>query len=154
MIRSILRGCAAGAMGTTVLNAVTYADMALRERPSSSAPEEMVDRIAARAGHPVPDSPGRDARLTGLGALSGIAVGTGAGALVAVLHRAGLRPPLWLGGPLTGALATAAGALPLERLGVSDPATWSSKDWASDAVPHFLYGLATYGAVAAPGHRA
>ncbi|MCA1218369.1 hypothetical protein [Streptomyces sp. 8L] len=154
MIRSILRGCLAGAAGTTVLNAVTYADMALRERPSSSAPETMVDRIAARAGHPVPDSPGRDARLTGLGALSGIAVGTGTGALMAVLHRAGLRPPLWLGGMVTGALAMAAGDVPMARLGVSDPGTWSGKDWATDAVPHLLYGLTTYGALAASARRA
>jgi hypothetical protein len=48
MVREMLRGAAAGAAGTTVLNAVTYVDMALRARPASSTPERTVDTIANR----------------------------------------------------------------------------------------------------------
>ncbi|EGG47067.1 hypothetical protein [Streptomyces griseoaurantiacus] len=154
MFQTLARGCAAGAAGTTALNAVTYADMALRGRPTSSVPEDVVDRITADTGHPVPGTGDlRENRLTGLGALSGIAVGVAAGATVALVHRAGVRVPLWLGGPVTGALAMAASDLPIARTGVSDPRTWSAKDWLSDIVPHVVYGLVTYGVVAAADHR-
>lgn len=150
MFQSIVRGGAAGAAGTTVLNAVTYADMAWRGRPASEAPAQVVDRLSREIGRPVPGSDGgRENRLSGLGALSGIAVGCGTGAAVALLRRAGVELPWWLGGVLTGALAMAATDLPMARLGVSDPTSWSARDWASDAVPHLLYGLVTYGAVAA-----
>ncbi|MEU5517791.1 hypothetical protein AB0H65_25705 [Streptomyces griseoaurantiacus] len=154
MFQTLARGCAAGAAGTTALNAVTYADMALRGRPTSSVPEDVVDRITADTGHPVPGTGDlRENRLTGLGALSGIAVGVAAGATVALVHRAGVRVPLWLGGPVTGALAMAASDVPIARTGVSDPRTWSAKDWLSDIVPHVVYGLVTYGVVAAADHR-
>lgn len=153
MIRSIARGCAAGAAGTTALNAVTYADMALRGRSASSTPETAVDKITTRMGHPVPDTSGRDNRLTGLGALSGIAVGTATGAAVSLIHRAGARGPLWLGGLLTGALAMALTDVPMARLGVSDPRTWSVRDWTADVVPHIAYGLVTYGVITASDQR-
>jgi hypothetical protein len=42
MLKHILRGVAAGAAGTTALNAVTYLDMVLRGRGASSTPEESV----------------------------------------------------------------------------------------------------------------
>ncbi|MEV7244098.1 MULTISPECIES: hypothetical protein [unclassified Streptomyces] len=153
MFRSIVWGCVAGAAGTTALNAVTYADMALRGRPSSGTPETVVDRVSSGLGHPLPESEGRENRLTGLGALSGIAVGVAAGAAVALAHRSGLRVPVWLGAPLTGALAMAAADAPIAGLGVSDPRTWSATDWASDVIPHLVYGLVTYGVVAASADR-
>ncbi|KUN88267.1 hypothetical protein AQJ66_07925 [Streptomyces bungoensis] len=149
MFRSIVRGCAAGAAGTTALNAVSYADMALRGRSPSSAPEDVVDKVTTAVGHRVPDSEERGNRLSGLGALSGITVGVATGAAVALLHRAGLRPPVWLGGLLTGAMAMAASDAPMAGLGVSDPRTWSAADWTADVIPHVAYGLVTYGAVAA-----
>ncbi|MEU1294701.1 hypothetical protein ABZ439_19980 [Streptomyces sp. NPDC005840] len=150
MIESIVRGGMASAAGTTVLNAVTYADMAWRGRPSSEAPAQVVERIAQDIGYPVPDPKGDlDNRLSGLGALSGIVVGCGTGAAVSALRRAGVRMPWWLGGLATGLLAMTATDLPMARLGVSDPTTWSPKDWTSDVVPHLLYGLVTYGIVTA-----
>ncbi|MGW4973918.1 hypothetical protein ACWEP3_29170, partial [Streptomyces albidoflavus] len=104
-----------------------------------------VERLAEDTGHPVPgEGSTRTNRLTGLGALAGIAAGCGTGAAVAVLHGAGLRLPWWVGGPLTGALAMAAADLPMAGTKVSDPRTWSGKDWASDIVPHLAYGLVTY----------
>ncbi|MBL1082370.1 hypothetical protein JK359_10310 [Streptomyces actinomycinicus] len=154
MMQSMVRGGAAGAAGTTVLNAVTYADMAWRGRPSSQAPARTVDKLAEDTGHPVPGSGEiRDNRLSGLGALSGIAVGCGTGVAVALLRGAGIRMPWWLGGVFTGALAMAATDLPMARLGVSDPTGWSAKDWVSDVVPHLMYGLTTYGIVAASERR-
>ncbi|MGC5361693.1 hypothetical protein ACPXCE_08375 [Streptomyces sp. DT24] len=148
MIRTVGRGLLAGAAGTTALNVVTYADMALRGRPTSSAPETTVSRLADLVGRPVPgDDEHRGNRLSGLGALSGLLVGTGAGAVAAVTRRAGLRLPVWLGGVLTGALVMAATDAPMAGLKVSDPRTWSATDWVSDAVPHLVHGLVTYAAV-------
>ncbi|GHH06515.1 hypothetical protein Srubr_07130 [Streptomyces rubradiris] len=128
-----------------MLNAATFADMALRGRPSSQAPAQTVDKITQGT---VPGSgEDRENRLSGLGGLSGIAVGVGTGVVVSLARHAGLRLPCWLGGVVTGALAMTATDLPTARLGVSDPAGWSASDWVSDAVPHLMYGLATYGAL-------
>lgn len=150
MMRSVVRGGVAGAAGTTVLNTITYTDMAWRGRPPSEAPAQVVDRIAHAVGHPVPGTgDSRDNRLSGLGALSGIAIGCGTGMAVSLVRRAGIRLPWWLGGALTGALAMAAADIPMARLRVSDPTTWSAGDWASDAVPHLVYGLVTYAIVSA-----
>ncbi|MBQ0826414.1 hypothetical protein [Streptomyces tagetis] len=153
MIRSFLRGCAAGAAGTTALNTLTYADMALRGRAASGVPETVVDTLTERAGHPLPYTEGRDNRLSGLGALSGIAVGTGTGVVVSLLRRAGVRMPLWLGAAVTGALAMAATDTPIARLGVGDPRSWSPADWVSDVLPHLAYGVVTYGVVVADTDR-
>jgi hypothetical protein len=129
-----------------VLNVASFADMALRGRPSSQAPAQTVEKIAQGMGRPVPGSgDGRENRLSGLGGLAGIAVGVGTGAVVCLACHAGLRLPWWLGGPATGALAMAATDLPMARLGVSDPAGRPATDWVSDAVPHLMSGLATYG---------
>ncbi|MEC3992343.1 hypothetical protein VSR01_01790 [Actinacidiphila sp. DG2A-62] len=148
MMRTLTRGVLAGAAGTTALNTVTYTDMALRGRPSSSTPERVVDAMADRAGVAVPGSGDRrEARLSGLGALSGIAVGGGVGAVGAALGRTGVRLPWWAGAAVTGALAMAASDVPVARFGISDPRTWSAADWLSDVLPHPAYGLVTYGAV-------
>ncbi len=52
LLRSALLGAAAGAAGTTALNAVAYLDMAVRGRPASSTPEDTVERLSGgpRAG--------------------------------------------------------------------------------------------------------
>ncbi|MHA6765203.1 hypothetical protein [Streptacidiphilus sp. PAMC 29251] len=145
MIKSLIRGAAAGAVGTTMLNTATYGDMAWRGRGSSDTPEQVVDGLAARVGRPVPGKGAEhDNRLTALGALSGIAVGSGVGTVMGGVRRIGVRMPLWLGGVVTGALAMAATDLPMGALGVSDPRSWSRTDWISDALPHLAYGLATY----------
>ncbi|WP_330341949.1 hypothetical protein [Streptomyces sp. NBC_00557] len=154
MFRSLARGCVAGAAGTTALNAVGYLDMALRGRPSSGAPQAVVDKITTRAGLRVPDGEERDNRLSGLGALAGIAVAVGTGVAVSLLHRAGLRPHPCLGGVLTGALAMTLTDAPIAALDVSDPRTWSPADWTADALPHLAYGLVTYGVVTSARGRA
>jgi hypothetical protein len=50
MTWGLWRGAAAGAAGTTALNAATYLDMAMRGRSTSSAPQDLVKAAADRAG--------------------------------------------------------------------------------------------------------
>jgi uncharacterized membrane protein len=148
--RGLLRGAAAGAAGSTALNAVTYLDMAVRGRPASDAPEQVVRRLAGKAGVELPGGRRERAnRLAALGPVAGIATGVGVGALAGVLRSAGVRLPTAVGGPLLGAAAMLASDLPLAALGVSDPRSWSAVDWVSDAVPHLVYGLTTHATLAA-----
>jgi len=56
MLRGLLAGAAAGAAGTTVLNTVTYLDMAVRGRASSSTPQDTVKAMATRAGVTFPET--------------------------------------------------------------------------------------------------
>ncbi|MDL4821438.1 hypothetical protein [Actinomadura opuntiae] len=150
LLKGVLRGMAAGAAGTTALNATTEADMALRGRPASGTPAAVVSELAGLAGVRVPgDDRERGDRLEGLGALSGSLAGVAVGALAGGLRAAGIRLPTIIGGPLLGAAAMAAADLPIARLGISDPRTWSRTDWISDAVPHLIYGITTHAALAA-----
>ncbi|MET7612513.1 hypothetical protein [Streptomyces seoulensis] len=153
MIHSILRGCAAGAAGTTALNAASYGDMALRGRSASDVPAEAADRLVDDVGlHVGGTGEQRSNRLSALGALSGIGVGVATGVVVSVAHRAGARVPWWMGSLVTGVLAMAATDVSMTRLGVTDPRTWSPTDWVSDLVPHLVFGAVTYGVVAGDGH--
>ncbi|SCX56723.1 hypothetical protein SAMN03159343_3489 [Klenkia marina] len=150
MTGSFTRGLAAGAAGTTVLNAVTYLDMAVRGRDASSTPEQTIDALADVAGQKVPGKKGeRDNRRTALGALSGIANGVAVGVLASVVRTAGVRLPTSVGALATGAAAMALTDGTTTALGVSDPRDWSSKDWISDAVPHLAYGAAVQAVIEA-----
>lgn len=142
MFKRLLLGAAAGAAGTTALNAVTYADMMWRARPASSTPEEVVKRLADAADFDVPgDGDQRDNRMSALGALSGIASGVGVGMAYGLLDTVGLRPGRFGGSLVAGVGAMGGTNYPMFALGVTDPSTWSSSDWASDAVPHLAYGV-------------
>jgi len=67
--RGALRGAAAGAAGTTALNAVTYLDMVLRGRGTSSTPEDTVEKLSDKIHVPVPgEGDERVNRVSGLGA--------------------------------------------------------------------------------------
>jgi hypothetical protein len=150
MTVGLLTGAAAGAAGTSALNAVTYLDMALRARPSSTTPEQVIDTLASRAGHPVPGNGETKAnRLEGLGALGGIATGVAVGAGFGVLRRRGLRFGRVLGPVIIGAAAMVATDAGMARLGISDPREWDAASWLSDAIPHLAFGLATYATLAA-----
>ena len=141
MIGTFARGLAAGAVGTTALNAVSSLDRALRGRPAGSVPERFVDAVADRVGAELPGSrEERDSRRAALGLLAGIANGLGTGVLASVARSAGLRfsPPV--GAVLTGAASMAATDVPVAALGVSDPRSWSPADWTTDAVSHLAYG--------------
>lgn len=144
MFRSIARGAAAGAAGTTALNAVTYLDMAVRGRPASEAAQQAVEKIGDEVSVEIPgDGEERANRLGGLGPLSGILTGVGVGAAAGLLGPILGRLPTVISGALIGAAAMAGSDVPLVKLGLSDPSAWSSIDWLSDAVPHAAYGLVT-----------
>lgn len=136
-----LRGAAAGAAASTALNAATYLDMAVRGRPTSSTPEQTVERLAEVAHVPIPgEGETRDNRVQGLGPLVGTVAGVGVGVVVGLVRAAGYRSQ-----PLVGTLLTTAGILvaangPMTALKVTDPRTWSAADWVSDLVPHLVYG--------------
>src|SRR3954451_8312239 len=84
-----LMGALAGAAGTTALDAVTYLDMAVRGRPSSSTPEDTVVKLADTLGVTIPgDGDTRANRVAGLGPLTGYAAGIGIGALLGLARRA------------------------------------------------------------------
>jgi hypothetical protein len=141
---ALFRGAAAGAAGTTALNAATYVDMAVRARPASRTPQQSVDVLAEKAGHPVPGAgEEKENRLTGLGSLSGIATGIGVGAAAGLLSPLLTRLPLGMSSLLIGGGAMALTDLSMAKLEISDPKTWSTTDWLADAVPHLAYGVVT-----------
>ena len=141
MFRRLMLGAAAGAAGTTALNAVTYLDMAWRARPSSSTPQQMVEKGAEAVGVDIPgEGEERENRLSGLGPLAGIATGVGVGLAYGLLDTLRLRPPRTVGMLLTAAAAMAGSVLPMAATGVADPRGWDASSWASDIVPHLAYG--------------
>jgi len=114
LVRGVLIGAAAGAAGTTALNAVTYLDMVARGRPTSSTPEDTVEKLSDKAHVPVPgEGDAGQNRVAGLGPLTGLVAGVGVGV------GAGLG------------------------VGVTDPRTWAATDWVADVVPHVVYGAVT-----------
>lgn len=148
LLRGLARGAAAGAAGTTALNAATYVDMTVRGRSTSSAPEDVVEKSAEKAGVTIPGEGGtRDNRLAGLGPLSGTAVGVAVGALAGLadtlLARRGRTLSPAATTVLTGVAAMALADVPMKVLGISDPGEWRAQDWAADAVPHLVYGVVT-----------
>jgi hypothetical protein len=156
MAMGFLRGAAAGAAGTTALNAATYLDMAVRGRASSSAPQDLVEAVADRADVEIPGHDDERAnRLAGLGPLSGIGVGVvvgaAAGLVLGALRKRGVTLPAPIPVVLIGAAAMASSDVPLKLFGISDPTEWKGKDWAADALPHLLYGLVTYATIRAAG---
>lgn len=143
-LQGLLLGLAAGAAGTTALNATTYLDMAVRGRPTSSTPEDTVEALSDAIHVPIPgDEETHDNRVAGLGPLTGIAAGVGAGALLGLARGAGWRPGPLLSGAAATALAMVAGNGPMTALGITDPRTWPASSWLADIVPHLAYGVTT-----------
>jgi hypothetical protein len=143
-VQLALLGAAAGAAGTTALNAVTYLDMALRGRPTSSTPEDTVEVLSDKTRIPIPgEGESHDNRVAGLGPLTGIATGVGVGAALGAARARGWRPSVGI----STAAATVAALLgsngPMTALGVTDPRTWPASSWLADLVPHLAYGAAT-----------
>ncbi len=138
MASTIGRGLLAGAVGTALLNAVTYLDMALTGRGPSSAPAETTSRALEVVGIA---APGGSNRREAYGAVAGIATGLGIGVVASAVRRAGLRLPAPVGAAAVGGLAMAATDGPMAALGVSDPRTWTAADWTRDVLPHLAYGV-------------
>ena len=143
MFKTVLRGIAAGAVGTTALDAATYADMAMRGRPSSSIPAQSVEKLSGQSGLEIPgEGKTRENRVGGIGALLGIGTGLSAGVAASFLGPVVRRVPLPVAGVLVGGMAMAGSDVPLVRMGLTDPSSWSTSDWLSDALPHLVYGVA------------
>ena len=150
MLRMLLLGAAAGAAGTTALNAATYLDIAVRGRPTSSTPEDTVEELADVAGGTVPGDEGtRPNRVSGLGALTGIAAGIGVGAAYGLARSLGWRPGVLVGTLATTLAVEVAGNGPMTVLGVTDPRTWPPSSWVADLGPHLAYGAVTAAVMAA-----
>jgi hypothetical protein len=145
-VNRLLNGIAAGAVGTTALNAVSYLDMVVRARPASSTPSDTVRKFEELIGISLskdgPDSPSATNRREALGALLGIAAGIGTGAVYGLL-RPYVRLPLALLGVGVGVVANVGTTGPMVAMGITDPRTWGTAGWISDLVPHLAYGLAT-----------
>lgn len=149
MKQDAFSGLLAGAAGTVALNISTYADMALRGRPSSQAPAQLVDTVAKKTGltqsshEEHAQNQTIQSRESGLGALLGYVNGLGVGWLYSLLRSRmpGVSIPLASIG--VGAAAMIASDVPLIASKVSDPKSWGVSGWLADAVPHLLYGLTT-----------
>ncbi|MGW3668254.1 hypothetical protein [Streptomyces sp. NPDC005141] len=160
-IRPLLYGAAAGAAGTTALNMVSYADMAIRARPASSTPEVTLRKLAEKLHVRIPgEGETLENRIAGLAPMTGFAAGLGMGAVLSLARAAGWHPTRasQYAVATVGALIGTNG--PMTALGVTDPRTWSVSDWVSDIVPHVAYAVVTvavldrlYGAAPAWGGR-
>ncbi len=149
MIREIFMGVVAGAVGTVALNVSTYTDMAIRGRPSSNAPAQLVNALARFAGL-APSGQGGSTqdqtvqhRESGLGALFGYANGLGTGLAYGLLREQFDEVPIPLASIGVGLTAMAASDVPLIVLRVSNPKTWGVSGWLADIIPHLIYGLVT-----------
>lgn len=144
VLRSVLVGTAAGAVGTAALNLATYGDMVIRARPASETPSDFVKTLADDNGIAAlrGDDDAAKNRRSGVAALLGYANGLGVGAAYGLLRPALRGLPLPLAGLAVGAAAMALSDVPLVRSRVTDPATWGTSGWLGDAIPHALFGLA------------
>ena len=144
LTRAALRGSAAGAAGTTALNAVTYLDMLLRARPASTTPQDTVEKLADKAALDIPgEGKTRDNRVSALGSLTGLATGVAVGASYGLARALGIRPPILVGAALAATAAMIGSNGPMTVLGISDPRSWAATEWVVDVVPHLAYGLVT-----------
>ncbi len=152
MLREMLIGAAAGAAGTTALNAVTYGDMLVRGRPASDAPSAAAARLAEMVGldlsaeNEAPDGSTAQNRQSGLGALLGFAPGLGIGVAYGLVRPHLGKVSTLRAGAVLGLAAMIASDGPMVALGVTDPRQWDGQSWLSDIIPHLAYGLATVAA--------
>lgn len=149
MLRNVLIGAAAGAVGTAALNITTYADMVVRGRGASDVPAKTAGKLLDRAGVHLADGAAQKGdetaqhRLSGAGALLGYAAGLGVGAGYGLLRPLLRGLPTPLAGLVLGAAAMAASDIPATATGATDPADWGVAGWVADIVPHLIYGLVT-----------
>ncbi|MDQ6908933.1 MAG: hypothetical protein M3176_19105 [Chloroflexota bacterium] len=150
MLRGIVRGMVAGAIGALTLNVVTYADMAMRGRPSSDAPAKLADILAKKAGIDLSGGKrGDDAneqirnRQSGLGALLGYATGLGIGSIYGGLRASADQTSKPIASLTLGLVAIATSDVPLTVYGLTEPTKWTRAEWIADLVPHLAYGVMT-----------
>jgi hypothetical protein len=144
MLVSMAHGAIAGAVGTLALDVTSYLDMLVRGRAPSELPARAAGELANRLGVNLGPEERAVNRRSALGALlgytTGVTVGIGYGLVRGRRHR---RVPSQITALLAGASAMGAGALPLTKLGLTDPREWGVEGWLADIVPHAAYGIAT-----------
>ncbi|MFC4149695.1 hypothetical protein ACFO0M_25895 [Micromonospora mangrovi] len=137
----VVDGAIAGAVGSAVLNVVSYLDMVVRARPASGTPEETAGRLAGVAHVDLGPEDRAANRRAGLGPLLGYGTGIAAGAAFGLLAaRRRLPVPVAVGLLGGGVMAVSDGSMTV--LGVTDPRRWGRAGWLSDIVPHLAYGMA------------
>ncbi len=144
VLTGLTSGLLAGAAGATALNALAYAQQAVRGTPSSATPDQAAEAVLDAAGTGVPGNPDeRQNRLEGMGPLAGYGVGVGVGALAGAIRASGRKTPfvLAVAGVGLGAMAISDGVM--AALGISDPRSWTAASVAQDTVPHLAYGAVT-----------
>jgi hypothetical protein len=143
-VRHVFIGAIAGAAGTVALNVSTYADIAVRGRGESDVPSKMIKNMAEAAGLGAlaSDDETTAHRRSGIGALFGYADGLGVGVAYGLLRPALRGVPVLLMAVAAGGAAMALSDIVIAASGASDPRTWAAADWATDAIPHLVYGLA------------
>ena len=150
MLRGVVRGMAAGAIGTLTLNIVTYADMAIRGRPSSEAPAKLAGILADKAGIDLTGGKSGDGakelvqnRQSGFGALLGYMTGLGVGSIYGALRAGADQTSKPMASLALGLVAMATSDVPLTVYGLTDPTKWTRAEWVADLVPHLAYGFMT-----------
>lgn len=147
---TLMMGAAAGAVGTVGLNIATYLDMLIRGRSASEVPAKTAEKIAAAAGVDLSGAGFGDvadqmqqARASALGALQGYAAGVGVGLLYGAMRPWLGEAPLVVSGLALGVATMLVGNVPSISTGSTDPRTWGTTGWATDAIPHLVYGVLT-----------
>lgn len=147
MLGALLTGAAAGAVGTVALNVTTYLDMLVRARSSSGVPAKTAGKLAEVADVPLRAEDEEEAaaqnRKSALGALLGYVTGLGVGAAYGLVRPSAADVPRSAMAVALGAAAMAGSDVPATLLGVTDPRKWGTTGWASDIIPHLVYGLFT-----------
>lgn len=138
-VKTIAYGLAAGAAGSAVLNATTYADMAIRARPESKVPRRVVKEFARWAGVRRLQRP----RTQGLSMLLGYADGFGTGVLFGVLRPRMRGVPWYLAGLGLAAFTMVLSEGTATAMGKTDPRRWGVSGWLMDLAPRALYGCVT-----------
>lgn len=137
--REVLYGVAAGAAGTAVLNAATYADMAIRVRPPSKVPRRVVKEFARWTGtRRLPRE-----RAQGLSMLLGYADGFGTGVLFGVLRPRMREVPWFVAGLGLAAFTLILSEGTATAMGKTNPRDWGISGWLTDLAPRVLYGCVT-----------
>ena len=114
----------------------------MRGLGTSSTPEHTDEKLAELTDTEIPGSGDtRENRVSGIGALQGIATGVAVGGALGVFRSIGLQPRPLIGAGIATVAAMALSDGVMTGLGVTDPTTWAPADWAADIVPHLAYGL-------------
>lgn len=134
-----LHGMVAGMAGTAVLNATTYADMAIRARPPSKLPEHVVQQAAQKAGF----GELNENRKQGLGMLMGYADGFSTGVLFGLVRPHMRRVPWYVMAAGMALFTMTISEGTATAMGKSNPAKWDAATWLAGLVPRMFYGCAT-----------